>query len=82
MPLTSQSHQPVRPPPGLLRETGLPVTREQTSRLRQHHAGAYAKPVGQVRPLPGARELLAAARRLGAPIETSSSSWKTTSMKS
>jgi beta-phosphoglucomutase-like phosphatase (HAD superfamily) len=25
---------------GLLRETGLPVTPEQTSRLRQHHAGA------------------------------------------
>jgi HAD superfamily hydrolase (TIGR01509 family) len=42
----------------LLRETGLPVTREQTSRLRELHAEAYARLVGQVRPLPGARELL------------------------
>src|SRR6266540_1463411 len=31
----------------LLRETGRPVTREQTTRLRQGHAEAYAKLVGQ-----------------------------------
>ena len=42
----------------LLRETGRPVTPEQTTRLRQYHAEAYAKLVGQVRPLPGARALL------------------------
>ena len=30
----------------LLRETGRPVTREQTTRLRQYHAEAYAKLVG------------------------------------
>src|ERR671928_332164 len=43
----------------LLRETGQPVTREQTERIRQYHADCYAGLVGQVRPLPGAREILA-----------------------
>src|SRR5215472_4352399 len=43
----------------LLRETGHPVTPEEAARLQRLHAQAYAKQVGQVRPLPGARELLA-----------------------
>lgn len=43
----------------LLRETGQPVTREQSERIRRFHAEAYARMVGQVRPLPGACELLA-----------------------
>src|SRR6188472_2108003 len=43
----------------LLRETGRSVTPEQTEKLRQYHAEAYARLVGQVRLLPGARELLA-----------------------
>ena len=42
----------------LLRETGRPVTREQSERIGRFHAEAYAKLVDQVRPLPGARELL------------------------
>jgi HAD superfamily hydrolase (TIGR01549 family) len=43
----------------LLRETGRPVTPEEVERIQRVHAEAYARQVGQVRPLPGARELLA-----------------------
>jgi HAD superfamily hydrolase (TIGR01549 family) len=42
----------------LLRETGRPVTAEQTTRIQRRHAESYARQVTQVRPLPGARELL------------------------
>ena len=35
------------------------MTSEQTTRLREGHAKAYARLVGQVRPLPGATDLLA-----------------------
>ena len=42
----------------LLREVGHTVTPEESERLRQFHAEAYARLIGQVRPLPGARELL------------------------
>jgi HAD superfamily hydrolase (TIGR01509 family) len=59
----------------LLRETGLPVTREQTSRLRELHAQAYARLVGQVRPLPGARELLEHLTRAGVPWAIATSGW-------
>lgn len=43
----------------LLRETGLEVSPERLARLRQHHAESYRRHAAQVRPLPGARELLA-----------------------
>ncbi|CUA87365.1 Phosphoglycolate phosphatase, HAD superfamily [Chelatococcus sambhunathii] len=43
----------------LLRETGLDISAERVDRLRQGHAAAYKRLAGQVRPLPGARELLA-----------------------
>jgi HAD superfamily hydrolase (TIGR01509 family) len=43
----------------LLRETGHQVTAEEAARLQRLHAEAYARQVTQVRPLPGARELLA-----------------------
>src|SRR5438045_3411167 len=42
----------------LLRETGRPVTADQADRLRRLHAEAYARYLPQVRPLPGALELL------------------------
>ena len=42
----------------LLRETGHQVTAEEAARLQRLHAEAYASQVKQVRPLPGARELL------------------------
>ena len=42
----------------LLRETGLEISPERVERLRQWHAEAYTRYCHQVRPLPGARELL------------------------
>ena len=43
----------------ILRETGHEVTAEEASRLLRLHAEAYARQSNEVRPLPGARELLA-----------------------
>jgi phosphoglycolate phosphatase-like HAD superfamily hydrolase len=43
----------------LLRETGLAIEPQRIQRLRQLHAEAYRQRAGQIRPLPGARELLA-----------------------
>ncbi len=51
----------------LLRETGRPVSAEEQARIQKRHAEAYARQVAQVRPLPGARELLAALSRAGVP---------------
>jgi HAD superfamily hydrolase (TIGR01509 family) len=59
----------------LLRETGQPVTREQTERIRQFHAEGYARLVGQVRPLPGARELLAYLSEANVPWAIATSGW-------
>src|SRR5919106_653223 len=42
----------------LLRETGHRVSAEEAAHLQEIHAEAYARQVAQVRPLPGARELL------------------------
>ena len=42
----------------LLRETGLDINVERVERLRQRHLAAYRHYAGDVRPLPGARELL------------------------
>jgi HAD superfamily hydrolase (TIGR01509 family) len=41
-----------------LRETGLEISEERIARLRARHAEAYRRHADQVRPLPGARELL------------------------
>jgi HAD superfamily hydrolase (TIGR01549 family) len=51
----------------ILRETGHRVTPEEASRLLTFHAQAYARQASQVRPLPGARELLAYLTRAGVP---------------
>jgi len=51
----------------LLRETGHQVTAEEAARLQRRHAEAYARAVTQVRPLPGARELLAYLSHAGVP---------------
>lgn len=51
----------------LLRETGQPVTPEQADRLRRLHAEAYARYLPQVRPLPGARDLLRYLTEAGVP---------------
>jgi HAD superfamily hydrolase (TIGR01509 family) len=49
----------------LLRETGLEISPERNQRIRRRHAEAYARLVRQVRPLPGAPELLAALDAVG-----------------
>ncbi|MGH7513527.1 MAG: HAD family hydrolase [Gemmatimonadales bacterium] len=59
----------------LLREVGHPVTAEQNDRLRQYHAEAYARLVAQVRPLPGARELLEQLSRARVPWAIATSGW-------
>jgi HAD superfamily hydrolase (TIGR01549 family) len=51
----------------ILRETGHKVTKEEADRLVRLHAEAYAKLTDQIRPLPGARELLAYLTDTGTP---------------
>jgi HAD superfamily hydrolase (TIGR01509 family) len=51
----------------ILRETGHAVTTEEAGRLLRLHADAYARLADQVRPLPGARELLAYLTQAGVP---------------
>jgi phosphoglycolate phosphatase-like HAD superfamily hydrolase len=51
----------------LLAETGRPLSAEEMARLQRLHAEAYAQRAGQVRPLPGARELLAYLSKAGVP---------------
>jgi HAD superfamily hydrolase (TIGR01549 family) len=49
----------------LLRETGRAVTPEQMEELQRLHAEAYARQMSQVRPLPGAKQLLNALTTAG-----------------
>lgn len=51
----------------LARETGTSVTPEMIARVQRVHADAYARQAAQVRPLPGAQELLAHLSRAGVP---------------
>jgi len=49
------------------RETGRSLTIADVTQLQSEHARAYARLAGQVRPLPGARELLAQLSRASVP---------------
>ena len=51
----------------LLRETGHRLAGEEAARLQRLHAEAYVRQVKQVRPLPGAKELLAYLSKAGVP---------------
>jgi HAD superfamily hydrolase (TIGR01509 family) len=51
----------------LSREAGRLIPAEEAARLQQRHAEAYRRQVAQVRPLPGARELLACLSQAGVP---------------
>lgn len=51
----------------LLRETGMSIEPQRIERLQQLHAEAYNRRSGQIRPLPGARELLAYLTETGLP---------------
>lgn len=51
----------------LLRETGLEISEERVERLRLAHVAAYRHYADRIRPLPGARELLAFLTDAGIP---------------
>lgn len=51
----------------LLRETGLDIGPERVERLRRLHAESFNSRSSRIRPLPGARELLAALSAAGIP---------------
>ncbi|HEX6927530.1 MAG TPA: HAD family hydrolase [Longimicrobiaceae bacterium] len=57
----------------LLRETGRSVTEEEAERVRELHALAFERRSNQVRPLPGARELLAHLSERGVPYAIATS---------
>ena len=59
----------------LVRETGRELTVGQADNLRALHEKGYARRIGEVRPLPGAQDLLDLLTRVGVPwaIATSSS---------
>jgi HAD superfamily hydrolase (TIGR01509 family) len=62
----------------LLRETEMGVTEEQIARIRSLHATAYNELAEQVRPLPGARELLTTLTAAGVPWAIATSGrWET-----
>ena len=59
----------------LLRETGMRLSAEDAKRLRSQHTDAFVRRMGDVRPLPGARDLLSRLTQLEVPwaIATSGS---------
>ena len=59
----------------LTRETGKRLPPDETRRLRDQHADAFVRRSGEVRPLPGAHDLLSTLNGLGVPwaIATSGS---------
>jgi HAD superfamily hydrolase (TIGR01509 family) len=59
----------------LLRETGHRVSAGEAADLQRIHADAYARQVAQLRPLPGAQELLAYLTKNRVPWAIATSSW-------
>lgn len=57
----------------LLRETGRPINAEEASRLQALHGEAYQRRAQDVRPLPGARELLTLLTRMRTPYAIATS---------
>jgi HAD superfamily hydrolase (TIGR01549 family) len=51
----------------LLRETGLEISEDRVERMQRAHAAAYRQHGDRIRPLPGARELLASMTDAGIP---------------
>ena len=58
----------------LLRETGIPIDAERIQRIGRVHAEAYRRRAVDIRPLPGARELLAALTEANIPWAIATSS--------
>jgi HAD superfamily hydrolase (TIGR01549 family) len=59
----------------MLREIGRPVTEDDADRLRRYHAEAYATYLDQVRPLPGAVDLLATLTEYDVPWSIATSGY-------
>ena len=59
----------------LLRETGHTVSREEAERLQQLHGEAFKRYASQVRPLPGAEELLTYLTKAGVPWAVATSGY-------
>src|SRR5438094_361702 len=57
----------------LARETGRDLSEHEVAKLQRLHADAYERHAMQVRPLPGARELLETLRREGVPFAVATS---------
>ncbi len=57
----------------LARETGRSISADEAERLQKEHAAAYKRRAGDVRPLPGARELLRCLRECGVPYAIATS---------
>jgi HAD superfamily hydrolase (TIGR01509 family) len=62
----------------LMRETGLALSDQEAARLRELHDDYYRQRSGQVRPLPGARDLLAALSEVGVPWAIATSGYMET----
>jgi len=58
----------------LLRETGVALDDERVARVARGHAAAYLRRAGEIRPLPGARELLDALSAASIPWAIATSS--------
>jgi HAD superfamily hydrolase (TIGR01509 family) len=59
----------------LSRETGRRFGADETAEVRRTHAAAFARQVGGVRPLPGARELLTYLTKARVPWAIATSGW-------
>ena len=59
----------------LLRETGRRFGPEEAAEVRRTHAAAFARLVGAVRPLPGARDLLTYLTQANVPWAIATSGW-------
>ena len=62
----------------MLRETGRAVTAEDSARLRSLHSETYGRRSAQVRPLPGAVELLKSLTEVGVPWAIATSGYAET----
>ena len=62
----------------LMRETGKRLGADQAKRLRQEHGQAFVRRMGEVRPLPGAHDLLSTLTRLEVPWAIATSGNPTT----
>jgi|SRR5689334_13512077 len=60
----------------LARETGRNLSPDEVGRLQQTHAQAYLRYANQVRPLPGARDLLARLAEQGVPHAIATSGYR------